>query len=119
MQIMDPSAIQGSTTIVDSDTGGKDHHFGLSGQEHEGDIFAAVTQSLYTTSVGEVNVVPPSTELPGESGMHVKFGGSPPHRVDETVNCTSLGMGTDEVLGTSLLRQVVRTVDDCPSDGLQ
>ena len=78
-----------------------------------------MTQSLYTASVGEVDAVPPSTVLPGESVIHMKCGGSPPYGVDKMVNCTSLGMGTDEAPGTSLLRQVVRTVEDCAFDGLQ
>ena len=76
-----------------------------------------MTQSLYTASVGEVDAVPPSTVLPGESVIHMKCGGSPPYGVDKMVNRTSLGMGTDEAPGTSLLRQVVRTVEDCAFDG--
>jgi len=69
--------------------------------------------------VGQVDDVTPSTELRGVSVINMKCGGSPPNRVEETVNRTCLGMGTDEAPGTSLLRQVVGTVEDCASHGLQ
>ena len=107
---MDASTIAGSTTTVDSDIGGKDQHFALSGHEHGVDKVGADTQSPYSACVGEENDVAPSAELPGGSVIYIKCGGSPLHRRGETVNRTDCSMSREEALRANVSRQKLRTV---------